>query len=106
MNTTEQTALNERALQELASIQADMDNHRDPQAYERKVQYLNELVADLPKERQAHFYAEARRLKFKLDGSDRKDKDVFAGPNVTVDPNAPIDPNAPVDANQVGGSPP
>lgn len=60
---TEQTALNERALQELQSIQADIDNGRAPEAYERKRKYLCELVEDLPKERQAHFYAEMRRLK-------------------------------------------
>jgi hypothetical protein len=60
---TEQTALNERALQELQSIQSDIDNGRTPEAYERKRQYLCELVEDLPKDRQAHFYAEMRRLK-------------------------------------------
>jgi hypothetical protein len=87
--STEQAALNERALQELASIQADIDNGRDRETYARKVAYLNELVADLPKERQAHFYAEARRLKFKLDGSDAKPK--------TNDPSSPdFDPGKPV----------
>jgi hypothetical protein len=60
---TEQTALNERALQELASIQADIDNGRAPEAYARKLDYLRELIGDLPKDRQGHFYAEMRRLK-------------------------------------------
>jgi len=66
MNAAEQTALNERALQELQSIQADVDNKRDPATYQKKVDYLAELVSDLPSQRQAHFLAEARRLKFKL----------------------------------------
>lgn len=94
--SNELTALNERALQELASIQADVDNGRDREAYARKVAYLNELVADLPKEKQAHFYAEARRLKFKLDGSDVKPK--------TNDPSSPdYDPMKPVTSAETGG---
>lgn len=66
MNTTEQTALNERALQELQSIQADVDNRRDVAAYQKKIDYLGELVSELPSQKQAHFVAEAKRLKFRL----------------------------------------
>ena len=84
---TEQQALKERALQELQSIQANVDNKRDPSTYERSRTYLSELVSDLPKSEQAHFFAEARRLKFKLD----VDRSADDGHTPTADPNQPPD---------------
>lgn len=93
----EQTAINERALQELASIQANVDNKRDPATYENSRKYLSELVSDLPKDRQAHFFAEAKRLKLKLDVNRSADD----GQSPTVDPNRPTD-----QSQQPGGASP
>jgi len=97
MNTNE--AANERALQELQSIQADIDNGRSPEAYQRKLDYLNELVGDLPKDRQAHFYAEMRRLKLNPKVAQAGTADIHAPnpPPQVNDPNSPnFDPNRPI----------
>jgi hypothetical protein len=110
MNTKE--AANERALQELASIQADIDNGRSREAYQRKLDYLNELVDDLPKDRQAHFYAEMRRLKLNPKVNQAGTADIHApapppqGNDAEInDPNVPgFDPNKPVvTASSSGG---
>jgi hypothetical protein len=104
MNTQE--AANERALQELASIQADIDNGRSREAYQRKLDYLNELVDDLPKERQAHFYAEMRRLKLNPKVAQAGTGDIHAPnpPPQVNDPNSPdFDPSRPVVTNPASG---
>ncbi len=79
-SAAEQTALNERALQELQSIQADVDNKRDQATYQKKIDYLGELVSDLPSAKQAHFIAEAKRLKIKLNLTGNADPEQPANP--------------------------
>ena len=99
-------AANERALLELQSIQADIDNGRSPEAYQRKLDYLNELVDDLPKDRQAHFYAEMRRLKLNPKVAQAGTADIHAPnpPPQVNDPNSPdFDPNRPIVTDPASG---